>query len=1502
MAEGAAVTGSVAVEVVPDARKWAPKIREAILKDATAIGNEFGKLLGEAAADRVAAGLSKGLDAGTRDQKTKAPAKGAEVGGAFADGFKAKLDQALRALPAIKLDADPSKADRAIALIRTEIAALSSKKIGIDISAEEALAKVDQLRASLAQLEAESTDIRVKVDTAAALAALDKARPEFAAEGDRAAGSFGDSFRRKLEQAFQALPDAEIKADSSDADRAIAAIRTELGTLKDVRVGVDISAADAQVKLTELKARLDALGAESPDVRIKVDAAAAAARIGEFQAEVDRVNGEDATVNVDVDTGVAEGKLAALRAQAAGAGGSFSLLTLAIAGLGPALIPIAAVGAGAMAAIATGALAAAGGVGVLLLALAPIISAIQAVTQEQTKAGSATTAAASKAIQLANANDALRASTKAVQTATLDAASARIRADERVSDAERALATTAAQASADQVTGARNVAAAERNLEDAQKSATQAQQALTDARRQYALDQEDLASRLANGQLSEREDVIRLTEAKQQLAAVNADPRSTDLDRQKAQLAVDQAIQGLSDQQRENQRLADQKATNDKAGVDGSASVKSAQDQLDLANRKVADSQQAVADASRAAAAQQAKDAQDLIKAQRDVADAVRESQDQQRHSADAIAQAQQAVVAAHRGVQQAATAAGTAGGSAMDTARQKLAALTPEGRKFVTFVTGTLIPAFHGLSDVAQTGFLPGLQAGLKSLLPLLPGFKTLVGDIAIVLGTLAREAGKALAGPFWRQFFDFVAKIAGPTLLTMGRTVGLVAQGFAGLLEAFAPISTQFGTVLLDLAKKFAGFGAGLGTNPAFQAFLKYIQDNGPKVGAALSGIVTAALHIVVALSPLGPIILDIVTKVTRFISALDPNLIRAIVLGIVAFQVALAAVAVVAAVIESPIIFVVAAIVALAAAAVYAYFHFQTFRDVVDAAWEGIKTASLFAWQNILQPTFAAISGFITGTLAPAFVSLWQDYIVPAWSGISTAVGVAWGIIKVIFGAIAAAAGVVGGVFTNLYRNLIYPAWTGIRAIIEFEWSFIQVIFKLIVAFVRDVLGPIFTWLYNTIIKPVWDKISSTISTVWNSGIKPVLQLLGDFISTTVAPAFKKGVDAIAAAWNKVIEVAKTPVRFIVNTVINGGIIDTWNKIAGFFGVSTVQHVVLPSGFADGGVVPGYAPGVDSVPAVLSPGEGILRPEVVRALGPETILGWNARAKATGRAFADGGIVGNLVGSVTSAFSGVGSDLLQLLTNPAGFIKNAIAGATSALATVGNSPFAKLVSAVPTKAVSAVTSKVTTLLANLGSGSGGAGVQQWQSTALQALALAGQPPAWIGSLLRRMNQESGGNPTAVNRTDSNWLAGTPSVGLMQVIGPTFRAYAGALAGRGPFLYGTSTDPLANIYAAIRYTVSRYGSGPAGWDRPGGYDSGGYLPPGLSTVYNGTGRPEPVLTGSQWDAVRQGGGSSISIENLTIEMPATGGSLDMLSPADRIRAATSIRDELVKLEGAQR
>lgn len=92
-------------------------------------------------------------------------------------------------------------------------------------------------------------------------------------------------------------------------------------------------------------------------------------------------------------------------------------------------------------------------------------------------------------------------------------------------------------------------------------------------------------------------------------------------------------------------------------------------------------------------------------------------------------------------------------------------------------------------------------------------------------------------------------------------------------------------------------------------------------------------------------------------------------------------------------------------------------------------------------------------------------------------------------------------------------------------------------------------------------------------------------------------------------------------------------------------------------------------------------------------------------------------------------------------------------------------------------------------------------WIRQSLDIMKAKGIPGTYEG-LHRNIMRESTGNPNAVNGWDVNAINGTPSIGLLQVIQPTFSAY---------HVEGTSTniyDPVANITAAANYAADRYGS----------------------------------------------------------------------------------------------
>jgi hypothetical protein len=135
-------------------------------------------------------------------------------------------------------------------------------------------------------------------------------------------------------------------------------------------------------------------------------------------------------------------------------------------------------------------------------------------------------------------------------------------------------------------------------------------------------------------------------------------------------------------------------------------------------------------------------------------------------------------------------------------------------------------------------------------------------------------------------------------------------------------------------------------------------------------------------------------------------------------------------------------------------------------------------------------------------------------------------------------------------------------------------------------------------------------------------------------------------------------------------------------------------------------------------------------------------------------------------------------------------------------------------------------------------GGGSGRWAETVTAVLRELGvYSTGNVSNVLKAIQKESGGNPNAINLTDSNAKAGHPSKGLLQVIAGTFNAYAGKYKSKGVY------DPYANIYAGVNYAHHRYGAGWSGrMARPGGYKIGGPMVPGLSMV--GEAGPELVAS----------------------------------------------------------
>lgn len=222
--------------------------------------------------------------------------QGGVAGRDFGAQFARGLRESMAAIPKIEVNADTSDANRELQAIRAQMEELSRKKIGVDITAEEAMREMARLQALLQTLRATSTDIDVDFNTAAATARIARLQAQLngvTVTPNIDQGQFSARLARAIQQATAALPDIRVDADSSPVERELAEIRARMVALGEQKIGVDISAADAMAQMKALQGELDRLSRKAKDdLRVRMDTAAASAKLAALQAQL---NGLGAT-------------------------------------------------------------------------------------------------------------------------------------------------------------------------------------------------------------------------------------------------------------------------------------------------------------------------------------------------------------------------------------------------------------------------------------------------------------------------------------------------------------------------------------------------------------------------------------------------------------------------------------------------------------------------------------------------------------------------------------------------------------------------------------------------------------------------------------------------------------------------------------------------------------------------------------------------------------------------------------------------------------------------------------------------------------------------------------------------------------------------------------------------------------------------------------------------------------------------------------------------------
>ena len=582
-------------------------------------------------------------------------------------------------------------------------------------------------------------------------------------------------------------------------------------------------------------------------------------------------------------------------------------------------------------------------------------------------------------------------------------------------------------------------------------------------------------------------------------------------------------------------------------------------------------------------------------------------------------------------------------------------------------------------------------------------------------------------------------------------------------------------------------------------------------------------------------------------------------------------------------NPIGLIVIAIAAFVAALVLAYRNSETFRKIVNAAWAGIQKAvgaavgwivdtavpaMISAWNSVWK-VLQTVGSWMINTFGPWFKTL-NAIIEFVFKAIVITVKAAWVLgIKPALSALGSALKALGPVFTWLYDSIIKPVWKVIASYIKAQVTVLKVLWTGVLQPALKALGAAFSWLYNNAIKPAWSAIKSAASAAW-SGMKPAFSAIKTGVSA-VATAFGHARDGIRTAWNALEGIAKRPIKFVIGTVLNNGLIKAFNWLGKRVGGPHIDNIPLP--FAQGGVLPGYTPGRD-VHRFFSPtagvldlsgGEAIMRPEFTRAMGgPAGIARINRLARAGrvqgdvgaigggARAYAGGGVVDWIKRQGANAFNWMGdagSAIWNAFKNPMDFLKSKMPKVTGVGGVVKD-----LANASASKLLTSTVSKVKSMFSTFNKAFGAGGGPKFAKMRAWIMNHLGIPYLWGGTgprydcsgFTQAASRAGGVNIPRVARAQQAASMRIPS----GVVRGGDLGFFGAPAhhvlmamGNGRWAHAPHTGDVTKIASFAPGAFTNFGRTFARGGVVPTFDRGGILPPGVSAVRNATGRSEGLV-----------------------------------------------------------
>jgi hypothetical protein len=383
----------------------------------------------------------------------------------------------------------------------------------------------------------------------------------------------------------------------------------------------------------------------------------------------------------------------------------------------------------------------------------------------------------------------------------------------------------------------------------------------------------------------------------------------------------------------------------------------------------------------------------------------------------------------------------------------------------------------YSAWSDSLSSTTMPVFTQGLQLMRRLLPALTPFAKAGAEAFGEFVDEIDRATSGKGLTAFADSMAQVAGKNLKSFLFGLKNIAVGIGGIIKAFLPLSTTMSGGFEESTAAFARWGQGLSDSQGFADFISLAREGATTLGQ----VTTAALNLVVALSPLIGVSAQVALFLARIINALPPDVLSAlatgiftVVIGMKAWAMGARVVATANALMASSTYRAIAGWARMMAVGVAAYVRIAAAAVAsavrTAAAWAGaaLRSMATFAAQMI-RTALIAVRQFV---LMAARAIIWAATMAAQWL---IAMGPVGWIIAAVIALVA----------------LIVLYWDEIKAFTIAAWNAIWNWIKGIAQTIWDLF---LNWSIIGLVIKHWSTIQSRTVAIWNAVVAWVKKIPG------------------------------------------------------------------------------------------------------------------------------------------------------------------------------------------------------------------------------------------------------------------------------------------------------------------------------------------------------------------------------------------------------------------------